>query len=592
MSTARTDRPSRTRRGRAGSPFRLRAALVIMTMVLTVFGARLVQLQGLDQQAYAARAEASGLVKVTLPAARGRIIDRDGSPLATSVSGSMIVADPKLTRPHAGRIAQTLADRLGLDYFDVLGKLSKEHSRFQYIARRIPSVKATGVVNALDARGLPGLYTRDDPLRSYPAGDVGANLVGFINDGGQPAAGLEQVFNDRLRGRDGEDTYEVGGGNRIPLGDNSERSPVNGRTLRLTIDRDAQFTAQRMLRQAVHQVGAKWGAAVAMDSRTGELLTLADYPSYDANHGSTAPQGSWVSRAVSQLYEPGSVQKVLTMSSLVNQHLVDARTQLSVPASLRVLDRTIHDYFTHGGLHLTLAGVIAKSSNIGTVIASRQIRDATLRHYLGLFGEGRFTGLGLPGETGGLLPQAADWNPLTKAQISFGQGLGVNAVQMASAVNTIANGGQYVSPSLVEGRARTSTGHVVGTATTHRHRVVSAATAREVAQMMETVTTEGKGTAPMAKVPGYRVAGKTGTAQEIGGSCRCYAQGHLAVSFAGFAPADKPRFTVYVVLNDPAGGATGGGTAGPVVRGLLSYLLQKYGVPPTQSKPADLPIEW
>jgi len=394
-----------------------------------------------------------------------------------------------------------------------------------------------------------------------------------------------------LAGKDGQETYEVGGGNRIPLGENTEVKPVNGKDIKLTIDRDVQWYAQRVLRTAVEGARAESGTAVALDSRTGEILALADYPTYDANKASQAVGDDLGSRALSNVYEPGSVEKVLTMSGLIDEGKVTPRTRVRVPKELPVADRVIHDYFVHDKLRLTLAGVIAKSSNIGTVLAARQYQPGQLWHYLDLFGLGHRTDIGMPGETRGLLPDPSTWTELTQATASFGQGISVNALQMATAVNAVANGGELITPSLVEGRATTASGAEVGTDTAARHRVVSPQAASAVSRMMEMVTTEGAGTAPGAGIAGYRVAGKTGTAQQVGKTCKCY-DGSLAVSFAGFAPADSPRFTVYVVIQKPQGAASGGGTAGPVFRKIMSYLLQKYAVPPTNTPPARLPVEW
>jgi cell division protein FtsI (penicillin-binding protein 3) len=595
LSTRRPPRqPDRSLRG--ATHLRLRSALLVVTMVLSLFGARLFQLQGIDPKAYAARAAADGLVKVDLPAERGDIVDRNGALLAQSVSGLMIVADPKATGPHAEAIATILADRLGLDYFDVLGKLRKPNTRFQYVARRVPASQATAAVAAVGKAGFHGLDTRNDPLRDYPGDDVAANLVGFLSQRTDsaghaiPAAGLEKSFNDLLSGRDGHDTYEVGDGNRIPLGENTEVAPVNGHKLTLTIDRDVQWFTQRALGEAVHKSRAESGAAVVLDTRTGQVLALADAPTFDANRGSKAPKDDWGSRALSNVYEPGSVEKVLTAAALIQSGLVSPRTRIVVPHELPVADRVIHDYFEHGRLHLTLAGVIAKSSNIGTVLAARTIGNEVLGRFLKAFGLGERTGVGIAGETRGLLPDPAGWSELTHSNIAFGQGVSVNALQMAAAVNTIANKGEYVSPSLVRGRATTDGGRVVGSDTATTRRVVSAETAAKVARMMEMVVTKGAGTAPGSSIAGYRVAGKTGTAQEVGAKCRCYDS--LAVSFAGFAPADDPRFTVYVVIQHPRAGASGGGTAGPVFRKVLSYVLQKYAVPPTGTRPAHLPVTW
>ncbi|RNL65492.1 penicillin-binding protein 2 [Nocardioides marmoriginsengisoli] len=576
---------------------RLRVGLIVIAMVLSVFGVRLVQLQGLDPKAYAARADAAGLVKLPLPATRGEITDRNGVPLAESVSGLMIFADPQRTRPNAEKIARILANRLELDYFDVLDALRKSNGagkpdlRFAYVARRVPEATALAAVAAVKKAGFQGVDTRPDPVRFYPAKDVGANLLGFLGADGKPLAGLEMMFEKQLAGKDGSESYEVGGGNRIPLGENTEVKPVNGKDLTLTIDRDVQFYAQRVLRTTVQNSRAESGAAIAIDTKTGDILALADYPSYDANDAGAAPKADRGSRALSNVYEPGSVEKVLTTSALIDAGKVTPRTRIRVPANLPIGSDVINDYFEHSLIKLTLAGVIAKSSNIGTVLATRQFKPEQLWGYLDKFGLGHRAGIGLAGETRGLLPKPADWTELTQATISFGQGLSVNALQMATAINAVANGGELISPSLIKGRATTGSGVEVGSDVATRHRVISPQAASAAAKMMEMVVTQGAGTAPGAGIPGYRVAGKTGTAQQVGKTCKCY-DGSLAVSFAGFAPADDPRFTVYVVIQKPKNGGSGGGTAGPVFRKVMSYLLQKYAVPPTNTPPAALPVEW
>lgn len=574
---------------------RLRVGLLVIAMLLSLFGARLFQLQGIDSKAYATRAAEAGLVNIQLPAKRGSILDRNGVPLAESVAGVMIVADPTRTTPNAEAIAKILSERLDLDYFDVLAKLTKKNdrTRFVYVARRIPSTLASSVMDELKKRSFVGVDTRSDPLRTYPAGDVGANLIGYLSDNPEKfSGGLERSFNKLLAGKDGSESYEVGGGNRIPLGDNSQVKPVNGKDLKLTIDRDVQWYSQRVLRTAVEASKAESGTAVVMDTRTGEVLALADYPTFDANKPGKADEGDLGSRGLSDVYEPGSVEKVLTAASLINAGKVTPRTRFTVPPELPVLDRKIGDWFDHGTIHLTMAGVIARSSNIGTAMAASEFTPEQLWDYLDKFGLGQKTDVGFPGESRGLLPARDRWSLLTRAQIAFGQGVSVNALQMAAAINTVANAGQRVTPSLVEGRATTSAGNDVGTDTASRRTVVSAEAARQTAEMMELVTTQDVGTAPGAGIAGYRVAGKTGTAQEVGGECNCYADGGLAVSFSGFAPADKPRFTVYVVVKKPGEGASGGGTAGPVFRKILSYVLQKYAVPPTGTPGSTIPTRW
>ena len=580
----------RVRARRGTSLVRLRIGFVLIAMVVSVFAARLFQLQGVDAASYVAKARAEGVVTVTLPATRGTITDRNGVALADSVDGLMLVADPTLTTKHASQIATIIAKRLHLDYFDLLQRLRKPGTHFQYLARRVPATRATAVLAAIDKRGFTGVDTRRDPVRSYPAKDVAANLVGFTNAEGQAGEGAELMFDRSLAGRNGRATYEVGGGNRIPLGDNSTVPPQSGSDLRLTIDRDVQWYTQRVLRDAVQGVNGVSGAAVVMDTHTGELLALADYPTFDANQPTLSPKSDLGSRALRQVYEPGSVEKVLTTAALLDAGKVTPRTKIVVPPTLPSSGETIHDDITHGTLHLTLAGALARSSNIGTVLAARQFTPRQLYHYLRLFGLGRTTNLGVNGEASGELADPSTWMQIKQDNIAFGQGVSVNAVQMAAAINAVANGGVYVSPSIIKGRATTNAGQVVGSDTTTRHRVVSRHAAAQETRMMEAVTRRG-GTAPNTAIPGYLMAGKTGTAQRIGPECHCY-DGTRTVSFAGFAPADEPRFLVYAVVQNPRAGGWGATVAGPVVNKVMRYLLEKYAVPPTGGRPSRLPLTW
>ncbi|MCW2795816.1 penicillin-binding protein 2 [Nocardioides sp.] len=593
---ARTSQPLRPRGSLRGSPtLRLRVGFVLIAMVLSVFGARLVQLQGIDPGSYAAMAAAEGMVNVVLPAERGNILDRNGEPLADSIDGLMVVADPYMTVDQAPEIAKFLAQRLNVDYFTTLQRLrartaNGDYSRFQYIARRVPSTLASDVVTAAAKRGFEGIATRRDPVRDYPAADVAANLIGFLGTD-EPLAGLERTFNKQLAGRDGSARYEVGAGNVIPLGQNTVTDAVNGTDLHTTIDRDLQWYTQRVMRQTVEDAQADSGVAVIMDSKTGELLALADYPTFDANAPLESPKKDLGSRAMQDVYEPGSVEKVLTLSALIDAGKVTDRTKLRVPGSLSRQDRVIHDWWAHGLIHLTLAGVVAQSSNIGTVLATDKFKPGQLRSYLSKFGLGQKTNVGVRGETSGLLPDPSQWTHQTQDRVAFGQSVSVNAVQMTAAINTIANSGVRVSPSLIEGTATTADGDVVGTDTTTTRRVVSEDAAHQMMLMMERVIDPEVGVAPGAAVPGYRVAGKTGTAQRVGAQCGCY-DGTFTVSFAGFAPADDPRFTIYVVVQNPRNGGGGGSVAGPAFAKMMSYALRRYAVPPTGTRPSRLPIVW
>jgi len=572
----------------------LKIGFVLIAMVLSLFGARLVQLQGFDPHSYAQAAAKENLVSQVLPAERGRILDRNGQPLADSADGLMITAAPSITSKTAPALATLLANKLDLDYSKTLaaltGKTRGSTPLFAYVARKVPAAKATAAVDAAEAKGFKGLYTADDPIREYPAHDVAANLVGFLGTDG-PLAGLEKSLNNELAGKDGKQTYEVAdGGTRIPLGPSTTVEPVNGTDVHLTIDRELQWYAQRVLRQADQKSDAVNGIAEVVDVKTGEILALADDPTFDASDPGAARKSDRGARSLNEVYEPGSVEKILTLSSLIDAGKVTDRTKLVVPGELHREDTVIHDWFPHDDIKFTLAGVIAQSSNIGTVLASDRFENGQLHQYLQKFGLGQRTNVGVLGESPGILPSMSQWNHEIQDRVDFGQSVSVNAVQMIGAVNAVANGGVRVDPSLILGKATTDSGQTVGTDETTSRRVVSKRAATQMMKMMERVPDPKTGTAPQTQIPGYRVAGKTGTAQRaVNGRY----DGSLTVSFAGFAPADNPRFTVYVVVNDPRRGAAGGGvTAGPVWQKIMSFALRHFGVPPTNTKPSNLPTMW
>lgn len=576
---------------RRGAPqFRLRFGLIVIAVVLSFFGARLVQLQGIDPKSYAAMAAAESVEEVTLPAERGDILDRNGLPLADSIHGKMVVADPFMTADDAPALATLLSERLDVDYFDTLTLLRgrNEGSRFEYLARRVPSTLASDLISELGEAGYEGISLRDDPIRDYPADDVAANLLGFMGTD-EAQSGFERTFDRYLSGTDGTARFQTGGGNRIPLGENTLVPAKNGSPLTTTIDLDLQWYTQRVLTQTLRQYRAESGVAVVMDSRTGEIMALADAPTFNANKPLEADKDDLGSRAISDAYEPGSVEKVLTVAALIDAGKVTPRTKLRIPPSLSRQDRVIGDWFDHGNLRLTLAGVIAQSSNIGTVLAADAFTPLELVSYLQKFGLGQRTDIGVRGESRGILTAGDVMTSQTKDRVAFGQSVSVNAIQMVAAVNAIANGGVRISPSIIRGSATTEDGTLVGTDVATETRVVSEKAAKQTAHMMERVVDPEAGVAPRAQVPGYLVAGKTGTAQRVVDGV--YGDS-TTVSFGGFAPADDPRFTVYVVIHDPQGEAGGGSVGGPAFSKIMGYALSRYRVPPTGGKPSRLPVEW
>jgi cell division protein FtsI (penicillin-binding protein 3) len=583
---------SRKQLDRGSAGFRLRVGFLVIAVVLSFFGARLVQLQGIDPNSYAQMAAAEGVVEVELPAERGDILDRNGIPLADSIDGKMVVADPYLTADDAREIARLLTKELDIDYFRTLRALRGRGSgsRFEFVARRVPSTQASDAVAKIEERGFQGVTLRDDPVRDYPADDVAANVIGFMGTD-EPLGGFERTFDAQLAGTDGTARYQVGGSNRIPLGESTLVPADDGEPLQTTLDRDLQWFTQRVLAQTVNKYRAESGVAIVMDTRSGQLMSLADYPTFDAGDPLATPAEDLGSRAVSNVYEPGSVQKVLTMASLLDAGKASPRQPFKVPPVLDRQDRSIGDWWDHGTLRMTLAGIVAQSSNIGTVLAADAFTAPQLVSYLDRFGLGTLTGLGVRGETRGILTPGDAMTSQTKDRVAFGQSLSVNAVQMAAAVNAIANGGVHVSPSLVQGSATTDAGRQVGTDHATANRVISRKAARQTAKMMELVVDDEVGVAPGAQVPRYLVAGKTGTAQRVDAECGCY-DGSTSVSFAGFAPADDPRFTVYVVVHAPGVDGGGGSIAGPAFSRIMGFALSRYGVVPTGGAPSRLPVTW
>lgn len=576
---------------RLGRPaLRLRVAFFVMAFVLSLFAGRLVLLQGVDPDSYALAAAQENTKPFVLHASRGAILDRDGVPLAISDDAVAITADPSQTSANAQRIAAILAPMLpGTTYDKIVTALMRPNSRYVKIAGKVRPQVWEQIKAGLKKQSLGGIYTEADPVRSYPNGAIAANVVGFVGAEGNGLGGLELSLNDRLSGEDGKAMYEVDTrGNRIPLANHTVAEPQPGVSAQLTIDRDLQWFAEQRIARQVQLMKAESGSVVLMDRQTGELLVAATYPSLDPLKPAAASEEARGNRLLDRVYEPGSVQKVVTMAALTDAGLISPTTRISVPGSYRVADRTIHDHFNHGTLRLTAAGVVAKSSNIGTVIAAREMQRQKFVEYLRKFGFGQSTGIDFPGQSRGLMPRGDDWSELTRSNVAFGQGLSASAVQMAAAVNVIANGGVYVQPKLVRQYVDKS-GATTAVPSGEPRRVVSEQAARQVTTMMEAVTGEG-GTAKLARIPGYRVAGKTGTAQRADSRCGCY-QGYTT-SFAGFAPADNPRFVAYVVLQNPANGHSGGAQAAPVFHDVMTQALTKYAIPPTGAQPPTVPLTW
>ncbi|MFZ0324667.1 MAG: penicillin-binding protein 2 [Actinomycetes bacterium] len=556
---------------------------VIVFFVLSLFAGRLVQLQGIDASAYAATAAAEGLRSVTIPATRGTITDANGVVLATSVDAVNITADQTLiSDPYA--VAKALDPLLPEDTMTLQDRLSGD-ARFVYVSRQVSPDTWTKVQQLR----LPGIFSESTTKRVYPLGNLAANVIGFVGYDGHGLGGYEASLDSVLAGKDGHASYEAtAGGQEIPTANSVSDQPVPGADVQLTLDSDIQFVAEQAIAARVRASGAESGSVVVMDPRTGHILAMATYPRFNPARAEQAPVADRGNRVVSEIYEPGSTSKVMTLAAALDQGAITPNTKITVPTTLYRGGRAFHDDEPHGVLHLTATGVLAKSSNMGTMLIAERMGRQPLYSTLKRFGIAEPSGLGFPGESPGLLADVSSWGPTNFATIAFGQGLSLNALQATSVFATIANDGVRVDPVLVDGTVNAD-GTVEQAAPPARHRVVAAEAASTLRRMMESVVS-ANGTAPMAEIPGYRVAGKTGTAQRVDPSCGCY-NGYTA-SFIGLAPADDPALVVSVALQRPQGMHYGGVLGGPVFKRVMSFALQTQGIPPTGSRPPHMKLQW
>jgi len=562
---------------------RLRLWQLGLLILVTIVAGRVIDLQVIQGPTIAAAAEKSRMREVVIPAERGDITDVNGVPLATTVAARNVTADQTLVE-DVDATAAALASVLGGDASAYAPRLEGTR-RFIYLAKNI-TPETWAKVAALK---LPGIYSEATSTRVYPAGEVAANVVGHVRTDGTGGSGIEWSLDDQLAGVAGTSTYESSArGTEIPTVEAAGTAAVPGQTVRLTLDRDIQWVAQDAIAKQVRYAKADSGTVVVMDPRTGKILALATVPTFDPNRPAEAATADLGNRAVSDVFEPGSTSKVMTMAAVIEEGAAKPTTKLVIPPVLKRPAKTWHDHSPHGTLRLTLNGVLAKSSNIGTIMAAEKIGGEKLYSYLKKFGIGERTGLNFPGESKGFVPAPSQWSDTSFGTLAFGQGLSVNAVQAASVYATIANDGVRVTPTLIDGWTLPD-GTYQPAASPGSTRVVSTKTARTVRSMLESVVS-ADGTAPNAAIPGYRIAGKTGTANRIDDSCGCY-RGYTA-SFIGIAPADNPSLVVAVFLQNPRNGHYGGVLAGPVFKTVTAFALQQGRTPPTGSPRPRIPVEW
>ncbi|WP_066582129.1 peptidoglycan D,D-transpeptidase FtsI family protein [Cellulomonas timonensis] len=550
--------------------------------VLTVFAGRLVYVQGIQGEAVAQEALQQRLGRDSSLAVRGQITDAKGDILARSVERYTLAvnqvelaewseprSDPKVGGPSGA--AAKLAPLLDMNAAE-LGALLTGESTWKVIKKGLLPEQMRDI-KKLSIGGVQFERVLD---RVYPNGSVAGNLLGWVNAEGDGAQGLEAVLDDKLAGSSGTYVWERGaGGQAIPGGYEDSTDAVEGDTVQLTILSDLQWKAEEAINAQVAATGADSGSVIVTDVTTGEILALADSGALDPNSPSGDLTGS---RSISGVFDPGSTAKVITMAAALETGVVNPLTPFEVPYQYTTdNNQTFKDSHEHAGMRLTTTGVLAQSSNTGTVMIGEKIPQQVRYDYLAKFGFGQKTGVELPGESRGILHPVDEWDGRTKYAVLFGQGVSVTALQATQVFATIANGGVRVQPHLIKGWTAAD-GQYTPSTQAAPTQVVSKETADTVLTMLESAVDDGTGSA--AAIPGYRVAGKTGTAQSFNPS-------GITASFIGVAPADQPRIAVSVVLHNPRTSEWGGTVAAPVFRDITRDALLELGVAPSGA-PATL----
>jgi cell division protein FtsI (penicillin-binding protein 3) len=578
-----------SRRSGAGLSVDQRAArnrwgLVVLVALLVVVVGRLAVLQGVDGAAYATAAEQDRLRTYPVAATRGQVLDRHGAPFAYTVDAAKVVADPAVI-DDAAATARALSTVLGMSVRELTEKLSQD-KRYVILARKV----APQTTEEVEALGLGGVFLEDDPVRRYPAGSVGGQVVGYVDRENSGKAGIEQRFHEQLAGADGERRVEVGsGGHPIPSGIDESTPAVDGSTVTLTLDQDLQYVTEQQLAKACADGATTRGSAVVLDVATGEVRAMASCPGYDPGEYSTTDGDLLKNSTVSDVFEPGSVMKAVTMAAALEEGVAEPDTVLTVNGHIGAGDRTVYDAHDHAPIDWTVTGVLAKSSNVGTIMLAREVGDEKLEHYLRAFGLGSRTGIELPGESPGIFQPSAEWDAGRAANVPIGQGISVTTLQMASVYQAIANGGVRIAPRVVDSLTAPD-GTVTEAPEAPGIRVVSQDTADDLAYMLEAVVGD-EGTAPLARIEGFRVAGKTGTAQRANPETGGYAGGGYVTTFAGFAPADDPQYVVAVDLERPDSDAEGGQVAAPVFAGIMRHALTAGDVAPSGAARPEFELE-
>jgi cell division protein FtsI (penicillin-binding protein 3) len=553
---------------------RIRLLLAVFAIVFGVTLLRAVWLQGVQASSLSRMAANQHRQTVTVPAGRGAIYDRTGVQLAIGRQATTVYADPLQIRDPTAA-APVVARILRLDPKQVYEKLADRSHGFVYIRRKADPARAA----RLAKRGIAGIGFYPEERRFYPQRAVAAQVLGYAGVDNRGLAGLELSMDKSLAGRNGRETLVRDPFGRV-LDSVTSRPAVDGRDVYLTIDHTIQAQAETVLRETVQRWQAKSATAIVLDPHTGDVLAMAVAPTYDANNFGGIPRQFQRNRAVTDTYEPGSTFKLVTVGGSLSSGLVTPGTSFTLPYEIQVADRRIHDAEPRGTETMTVAQILSRSSNVGAITLARLLGKERLLSWISRFGFGHSTGIDYPGESSGIVLPGDKWSGSTIGNVPIGQGIAVTPIQMATAYAAIANGGVSVRPHLV---ARVGGRRAKPPA---RRRIVGRRIARQLTSMLQNVVLDGTGT--LAQIPGYRVAGKTGTAAKPdphGG----YSDSRYVASFVGFVPASRPQIVVLVAVDEPRGAIWGGVVAAPAFREIAEPTLQYLEVPPDATRAPAAP---
>ena len=535
-------------------------------LLFSVALARAAWLQGVRGGDLRADARTQQVTSVAVPGERGRVLDRNGKVLAVSEDAATVIATPYQVKDPA-RTAQRLAGILPVTRAQVEDALSDREAGFAYIAKKV----SVGEADAVEKLGIHGISTLPDSRRLYPQGELAAQVIGTVNDENEGLTGLEQALDDTVGGEDGEQEV-IHDARGEPIRFDTVTESTSGQDVRLTIDAAIQDVAEEAIAATGEAYSAAGASAVVMDPDTGDVLAMANWPGFDPYEVGEADEQKLLNRTTGYTYEPGSTFKAFTVAAALEEGLVTPDTTLHLPSTIKVADREIEEAHARPPIDATVAEILAQSSNVGAVMIGMNVGARPFDEWIRKFGFGEPTGVGFPGEEQGILLDVDDYSGSTMGNLPIGQGLSVTPMQMAAAYSAIANGGVLRRPRLIanaggEKQARDAEGE----------RILSADTASKVRTMLEGVVEAG-GTASEVEVPGYQLAGKTGTAEKAieGG----YSETDYVASFVGFAPARDPELLVAVMVDEPFYEHSGGAVAAPVFGDLAEFALPYLGISP------------